>query len=145
MKDPQIGPAMRNLAARVAAVEPPACLEAAVMAEFDRVHRRKPGRVLALCGTLAASLLVGALLLRPEPKRAAPVESQAFYPIPYTSPLQPYERVLVVQTEVPVTELIAAGFRVPATDPSGSVPADVMVGQDGRPRAIRPVVFRSIP
>jgi hypothetical protein len=141
MNDPQFGPAMRNLAARVAAIEPPEGLEGAVMAEFDRAHRRRPLRVLAVCGGIAASLLAGALLVRPEPKAAAPAESQAFYPIPYTPPLEPYERVMVVQTEVPVTELIAAGFRVPAGDPAGSMRADVIVSQDGRPRAIRPVAF----
>jgi hypothetical protein len=145
MNDPQLGPSLRDLAARVAAVEPPAGLEAAVMAEFDRAHRRRrtvrATRALAMCGAMAASLVAGALLLRPEPKAAAPAESQAFFPIPYTPPLEPYERVMVVQEQVPVAELVAAGFRVPTSDPGGSVRADVMVGQDGRPRAIRPVVF----
>jgi hypothetical protein len=125
----------------VAAVSPPDGLEAAVMAEFDRAHRRRPVRTLALCGALAASLLAGILLVRPQPQTAVPEESQSFYPIPYTPPLEPYERVLVVETQVPVAELIAAGFHLPATDPGSSMPADVMVSQDGRPRAIRPVVF----
>ena len=142
MKDPQLNAAMRNLAARIAAIEPPAAVEAAVMAEFDRAQGRRRLRMLALCGAVAASLLAGILLLRPTPK-ATPeaVESHAFYPIPYTSPLEPYERVLVVQQQVPVAELIAAGFRMPAADPQSTVRADVMVSQDGRPRAIRPVVF----
>ena len=91
----------------------------------------------------------GTLLLRPQPSKVTPnaaqshenTDTQDFYPIPYTPPLQPYERVLVVQTNVPVTALIAAGFHVQTSDPGGSVRADVMVSQDGRPRAIRPVVF----
>jgi hypothetical protein len=142
MKDPQLQSAMRNLATRMAAVEPPQAIEDGVMAEFDRTHRPRPTRLLAVCGALAASLLAGTLLLRPTPNAATPtVESQAFYPIPYTPPLEPYERVLVVQEQVPVTELIAAGFRIPAADPAGTMRADVMVSQDGRPRAIRPVVF----
>jgi hypothetical protein len=141
MNHPQFGPAMRNLAARVAAVDPPDGLEAAVMAEFDRVHRRRRAPVLALCAGLAASLLAGALLVRPEPKANPPTESQAFYAIPYTPPLEPYERVMVLQEQVPVAELIAAGFHVAASDPAGSVRADVLVSQDGRPRAIRPVAF----
>ena len=146
MNDPQLGAAMRNLAERVAAIEAPDGLEAAVMAEFDRVHRRRPLRMFAIGGALAASLLAGALLLRPAPEAASPAESQAFYPIPYTAPLEPYERVLIVQKQVSVSELIAAGFQIPAADPDGAVQADVMVGQDGRPRAIRPVSFeRSVP
>jgi hypothetical protein len=141
MNDPQWEAARRNLVARVAAVTPPDGLEAAVMAEFDRAHRRRPARMFALCGALAASILAGTLLMRPAPKSAAPAESQAFYSIPYTPPLEPYERVMVVQEQVPVTELIAAGFHFPAADPEGTMRADVMVSQDGRPRAIRPVVF----
>jgi hypothetical protein len=46
-----------------------------------------------------------------------------------------------VETYVPVTALIAAGFAVQTSDPGASVRADVMVGQDGRPRAIRPIAF----
>jgi hypothetical protein len=141
MNDPDLRPALRQLAARMSAVEPPAGMEAAVMAEFDRAHRRRPIRVPALCGALAASLLAGALLLRPVPPSPQAAESQSFYPIPYTPPLEPYERVMVVEQQVPVTELIAAGFHVPATDPAGTMPADVMVSQDGRRRAIRPVVY----
>ncbi|HEX3746085.1 MAG TPA: hypothetical protein VHW09_19230 [Bryobacteraceae bacterium] len=141
MRDPQLEASMRRLAAQVAAMETPQSVEAAVMAEFDRVHRRRPGRALAFCGALAASLLAGLLLLAPAPKHAAPVESQSFYPIPYTAPLEPYERVLVVQEQVPATELIAAGFHLPVAGADGMVRADVMVSQDGRPRAIRPVVF----
>ncbi len=141
MNDPQMEAAMRNLAARVASVAPPDGLEAVVIAEFDRTRRRRPSRIYALCGALAASILAGALLIRPTPKAQAPVESQAFYTIPYTPPLEPYERVMVVQKQVPVTELIAAGFHFRAADPEGTMQADVMVSQDGRPRAIRPVVF----
>jgi hypothetical protein len=141
MNDPQLEASMRRLAARVAAIEPPGGIEAAVMAEFDRAHHRKRVRAFAMCGALAASLIAGALLLRPEPQAPAPADSQAFYPIPYSAPLEPYERVLVVERQVPVSELIAAGFHVPAADPGGTVRADVMVSQDGRPRAIRPVVF----
>jgi hypothetical protein len=141
MNDPELRPALRHLAAHMSAVSPPAGMEAAVMAEFDRVHQNRPIRVLALCGSLAASLLAGALLVRPAPPTPEVFESQAFYAIPYTPPLQPYERVMVVEEQVPVTELIAAGFHLPATDPAGSLPADVMVSQDGRRRAIRPVVY----
>jgi hypothetical protein len=143
MNDPQLRSGMRDLAKRVAGIEPPEGLEAAVMVEFDRAHRRRPPvRMFAMCGALAASLLAGALLLRPAPEpAAAAAESQPFYPIPYTAPLEPYERVLIVQKQVSVGELIAAGFHIPATDPNGAMQADVMVSQDGRARAIRPVSF----
>jgi hypothetical protein len=143
MNHPQLGPAMRNLAERVAMIEPPEGLEATVMAEFDRAHRRRPARMFAMCGALAASLVAGTLLLRPTPPEpAAAAESPVFYPIPYTSPLEPYERVMIVQKQVSVSELIAAGFHIPAADSDGAMQAEVMVSQDGRARAIRPVSFQ---
>lgn len=143
MNDPQLQAGMRKLASRVAAIEPPEGIEKAVMAEFDRAHRPRRARVFALCASLAASLIAAALVLRPIPHPAAPVESQAFYPIPYTPPIEPYERVLVIERQVPVSELMAAGFHIPGADPAGTMRADVMVSQDGRPRAIRPVVFHT--
>jgi hypothetical protein len=41
--------------------------------------------------------------------------------------------------EIPVTALIAAGFHVGVTDPAATVQADVLVSEDGRARAIRPL------
>ena len=145
MKDPELEASLRRLAKRVAAVEPPGSVDAAVLAEFDRAHRRggtvRQIRWPALAMALAASVLAGVVLLRPQPKAQPIAESQSFLPIPYTPPLEPYERVMVVQENVPVGALLAAGFRVQTSDPGGSVRADVMVSQDGRPRAIRPVSF----
>jgi hypothetical protein len=74
--------------------------------------------------------------------RAAPrpvVEENPFFTIPYTIPLAPDERATVVRMEVPVAALIAVGFDVASAVPGDSVEADVLVSQDGRARAIRPV------
>jgi hypothetical protein len=70
---------------------------------------------------------------------APPVQqnSQPFVPIPYTVPLAPEERATVVNMQVPVAALIAAGFEVATADPGAVVDADVLVSQDGRARAIR--------
>ena len=150
----ELRPAVRSLAAHVAAVEPPADLEASLLAEFDlasqrRRNRARTRRFAAMGGALAASVLAGAFLIRQQPPAPGPAavrtpvatETEPFLPIPFTQPLQPYERVLVVQTDVPVTALMAAGFRVQTSDTRASIRADVMVSQDGRPRAIRPVSF----
>lgn len=151
----ELRPWIQSLGAQVAAVQPPAGLEAAVLAEFDANNRQRRGATrqgwyVSVGGAVAACLLAGALLVRhapPAPASAAAQhgasEAQTFLPIPYTPPLLPYERVLVVQTDVPVTALIAAGFRVQTSDPGASVRADVMVSQDGRPRAIRPILFNA--
>jgi hypothetical protein len=144
MNDPELEASLRRLARKVTAVGPPDGVEAAVLAEFDRTYRRGGMQRMwwpALAIAMAASVLAGVVLLRPQPKAAPVAESQAFLPIPYTPPLEPYERVMVVQENVPVGALLAAGFHIQTSDPGGSVRADVMVSQDGRPRAIRPVSF----
>jgi len=78
---------------------------------------------------------------RPRPAalhKAAPEPEQPFYPIPYTAPLAPGEWTRVVRMSIPVAALIAAGFHIMA-DPAATVEADVLVSQDGRARAIRPL------
>jgi hypothetical protein len=70
--------------------------------------------------------------LKPAPKPEAP-----FIAIPYTLPLDPRERVDVVRMDMPVAALIAAGLPVGMADPTGQVRTDVLVGQDGRARAVR--------
>jgi len=95
-------------------------------------------RSIGLVAALAASFCIGLLLLQqpaPRPK-ARPVE-EPFIEIPYVAPLAPYERSTVMRTTLPVSALIAAGFEVRVPDASIAVPADVLVGQDGRVHAIR--------
>jgi hypothetical protein len=60
-----------------------------------------------------------------------------FVPIPYVTPLGAYERAEIVRMEVPVAALIAAGLPMRTTDPGARAEADVVVGQDGRARAVR--------
>ena len=62
-----------------------------------------------------------------------------FVPFPYTVPIAPEERASVLRMQIPVTALIAAGFDFRVTDSRAVVQADVLVSQDGRARAIRPL------
>jgi hypothetical protein len=125
---------------------PSAEMQAQVMAEFDGCGRAAKVRVSgwSAAGVLAAAaslfLFVGPQKHSPAP----PVQDAAqFVPIPYTIPLTPEERATVVRMEIPVSALIAAGFRVPSVDPGATVRADVLVSQDGRARAIRPISISS--
>ena len=143
-------------------------MEARVLAEFDgAASRRRRARWIPVVG-LAAAALIGVFRMehrtpvsRPRvrvmaeaaPRPVTPVvqvrhkvtprraseESEPFLPIPYTVPLAPEERTAIVRMEIPVAALIAAGFDVPVVDPGAVVEADVLVSQDGRARAIRPV------
>jgi hypothetical protein len=77
--------------------------------------------------------------------RAAKLAEDAgpFVPIPYTVPPDPRERMTVMRVEMPVTALVAVGLTAAVPDPAASAQADVVVGEDGRIRAIRLVSFNS--
>jgi hypothetical protein len=74
---------------------------------------------------------------RPRTVHALAVQEQPFIAIPYTPPIEPYERTEVMRMDLPVTALIAAGLPMNMADPGEIVQTDVLVGQDGRARAVR--------
>lgn len=155
----RLNAAMRRLASESAQPEPPVEIEAALLAEFDRTHRRK--RVLSwtiTAGAIAASVvLVWSVQSGPDSKATAPAvavssppvsedawaSDRPFVAIPYVTPLAPYERTQVVRMEVPVAALIAAGLPMSTADVGAHAEADVVVGQDGRARAVRLVSVSS--
>jgi hypothetical protein len=74
--------------------------------------------------------------------RRAPSENPGgteggFLPVPYTQPPEPWERSEIRRMTMPVAALIAAGFPLSASDPEAEANADVLVGEDGRLRAVR--------
>ena len=75
------------------------------------------------------------------PVKTAPVPAdepeQPFVEVPFTLPFAPGERADVVRADVPVSALIAAGFKMHYSDPGASALADVVVGSDGRAHAVR--------
>ncbi|MDE3196674.1 MAG: hypothetical protein KGN84_10040 [Acidobacteriota bacterium] len=71
------------------------------------------------------------------PPRKTPPEPEPFIPIPYTAPIAPTERAQVMRVELPVAQLIAAGLPIATSDPGAEARADVLVGDDGRARAVR--------
>jgi hypothetical protein len=146
--------AMRQLAAELAETEAPTSVEIAVLAEFDRVRsreaRRAHGRVWMAGVGVAAAAAMAVFVAENRPAQnlvaTATVEAEAeqpFTPIPYVLPPAPYERVEVVRMRVPIAALIAAGLTMRTADPGAQVEADVLVGQDGRPRAVRLVSISS--
>jgi hypothetical protein len=82
---------------------------------------------------------------RAKPKASpAPNPEAPFVAIPYTLPIEPWERIDVVRMDMPVAALIAAGVPVGVVDPSARARTDVLMGQDGRARAVRLVSFTSL-
>jgi hypothetical protein len=93
-------------------------------------------RVAAIGGLVSAALVI---VLLAQPSAAPLAEEEAFLQIPYVAPLAPYEQTRVMRMEVSMTALKAAGFEVHAPELSGALTVDVLVGQDGRAHAIRPI------
>ena len=141
----RLNKAMRQLAAGAAKVKPAGQHEVALLAEFDQWNRRRGRRLWMSAAGLAAAAFSAICVIadRQAPPPGAPAAEvvtqteEPFVPIPYVTPLGPYERADVVRVNVPVTALIAAGARVGIASPGGTVQADVIVGQDGRAHAIR--------
>lgn len=115
-------------------VEGPLARLTATKLHQPRRLRIAGGSLLALAALLAAAFFVA----RP---RRPPVVTEdvpaGFTPIPYTLPLADGESESVVRMNVPVAALASTGLRIPAADPSAIVTADVIVGADGRARAVR--------
>jgi hypothetical protein len=78
---------------------------------------------------------------QPRPTAVDPVltadAEEPFTPIPFTTPLAPNERADVIRMDLPVSALIAAGLPVRVSDPGARARADLVVGEDGRARAVR--------
>ena len=125
--------ALASLAAKDAMLTPPQDLERQILAEFS--GRRRP-RIRAWSFSLAAALAVAVLLLSIQ-RPKTPSADHPFSPLPYAAPAAPYEQLEVRRQSVSVAALIAAGFEVHVADSGGMVTADVLVGQDGRPLAVR--------
>ena len=150
----RLNEAMRRLAAESAKAEVPLGIEAALLGEFDRRSRRRKAMSWTIAaGAIAASIALVLSLeypskVTPDVPAAAvaevvPESDQPFVPIPYVTPLGPYEQARVVRMEVPVSQLIAAGLPMRTADVGAQAEADVVVGQDGRARAVRLVSVSS--
>ena len=111
-------------------------------------EQRRPRFRLSAAFAFAVAVMAAAVIWVPWMGRspaskpllsAAPGQTaeSPFVPIPYVPMLAPYESARVVHMEVSVAALIAAGYHVPLTDPASIVPADVLVSEDGRIRAVR--------
>jgi hypothetical protein len=142
-----------------AALRAPSTGRESLMREFARMHRR-PALQSWVWGLSAAAALLLALLFGHEAGKrsgdavsadvrihqepvlyeaspdASALSSDDFIAVPYTPPLAPGEMVRVVHADLYPEALASMGVEV---DPawSGDLPADIVVGEDGLPRAVR--------
>jgi anti-sigma factor RsiW len=100
-----------------------------------RTLRWMPAVTLAAAAALLLTVYVEQK--KPDARTAASGrESAQFIDIPYLAPLDPRENATIVRMDIQVATLMSLGYRV-AADPDEVVPADVLVGEDGRAHAVR--------
>ncbi len=116
--------------------------EAALMAAFDAARHRDRSSVsgrqywfMAGLATAAAVLLVSSSTFHRI--RPAPQPPNEFVMVPGAATLPAMESGSLVRMNVPVAELPALGLTPPPSNRTASVQADLIVAQDGLPRAVR--------
>jgi hypothetical protein len=142
--------------ARTAALRSPVQRRESLFRDFSRIHRPKAVPSWAWALAAAAALLLAVFLGHAAGKRTRPVvrqertfvyeaslstdasalSSDDFIAVPYTPPLAPGEMVRMVHADLDPAALASMGVEV---DPSwaGELSADLVVGEDGLPRAVR--------
>lgn len=159
----QLTDQFRIMRPRAAALMAPDTAREVLMRDFAELHRRRPVRpwvfALGAAAAVFAAVLAGHMAgtrMRPAPAPAthghefrngqavvyeasadaSALSSDDFIAVPYTPPLAQGELVRVVHADLYPEALASMGIDI---DPewAGDIPADVVVGEDGIPRAVR--------
>ena len=143
---------LRLMRMQASAGRAPLAVRSAVMQEFavqEFVARRRKSASRRWLWSLAAAavLLISAVVVRDQLVPGTPAsvyvaddqnepQQEGFIAVAYAPPLAPGELIRVIHMELQPAELASLGVNV---DPSWTtgLPADVLVGQDGFPRAVR--------
>ena len=144
---------IREIAQQAAHLKPAADLEDRLLEAFARMHdpAAKGWNVSRTWLAAAAALLVAAgagvwtaATLERANLRTVADESPAarefldgFVVLPVAAGLPPLESGVIVRVQVPVSALPKYGVEVVSDTSKGEIQADLLVGQDGQPRAIR--------
>lgn len=149
---------MERLRAALAAERSPEYRKRQLMAEFDRQQgSRRLSRGWFSWTVAAASIAFLALAILPirhSPPGSAPRQDSAgwveefeaeegFAPLPYAMPVAGGERLWVERTELEGAALARLGLDFPVADGT-DVEADVLLGDDGLPRAVRVVGYAEL-
>jgi hypothetical protein len=148
MNEDHIQDLLRTLARADATAEAPPEIELRLRREFRSRKRRRRWTRLAWCASAAAAVLVVVVATwhYRQPRAVLPrAEVQEvvtdFYPL--VNPAPPFERGRLLRVELPASAMRMVGLPVHAERLSDTVQADVLVGEEGLPRAIRFVKFET--
>ncbi len=81
-----------------------------------------------------------------EPNSSTPRTAEVFWALPYSDPALRDEGAEIVRADLPREAFLKAGVplaNIPATGPRGRITADILLGADGLPRAIRPASLQT--
>ena len=103
----------------------------------DVAVRRAAYPALAAAVVIAVALVI---LLKVQFHREliAVRSERPFVAVPYLDPPDPRENTEVVRMNIPVETLLAMGYWT-SEEPDAIVPVDLLVGEDGRAHAVRPL------
>jgi len=147
--------ALLAAAAETDRLQTPVRVETALVAELRRRNRRMLAGRIAAVGTLAAAVLLGLFLTppaataitnatakrrrapRPVERRVAAVERSEFIPVGPWQAMEPMERGSIIRVRLPKSSLPGFGIPVSADRWHESIPADIVLAEDGSMRAVR--------
>ena len=143
-----LGEALRRLARDTEVPPADPERERALLKAFDAAWARKKGRAAPNWWKPAAALLLAATVVwmiasrwgrapAGAPRAVAPLATTEFVVWPGAAELPRFESGHLMRMELPVSALPALGLAPPASRAVVVVQADVLVGQDGFPRAVR--------
>jgi len=110
-----------------------------VVTAADPVRPEVPATKVARRPTVRSARLAAP----PAPPAVSTDETGEFVSLPAADRLPRFESGMIVRVELPVSSLPAYGFPITPGGAPALVPADVLVGQDGQPRAIRLVSIQT--
>jgi hypothetical protein len=123
------------------AVDPGADLLESFRAQAAHRRRRRRryqpawARLAAAIVLSVGTLAVWRLMESPPPPDF--IRLEGFVPLPAAATLPGFERGEIVRVDVPVPSLPAYGIAIPPDAANAFITADLLIGQDGLPRAIR--------
>ena len=104
---------------------------------FRARNRRKHFWMYSAAATAILVLTLAMLPKHPVKQQDDISLSPDFIALPYSQSAVPLESIVVMRVQMRPNELISLGVAVPAAASSAKITADILVGQDGVPRAVR--------
>jgi hypothetical protein len=102
---------------------------------YSRGHARNPNK--ANTNSISAAANANDVVQQTAPVESAAVEDSDFVPVPYGEGLSPDDPGLVVRVSLTRSALGSLGYPVDEMNGADVVQADLLVGEDGLPRAVR--------